>query len=56
VAVTIPWSDDPEQNRKNIEAAMASGETEIDGECDEDKKPKRYRVDRLPVPAQVVAK
>jgi predicted nucleotidyltransferase len=56
VAITIPWSDDPELNRKRIEEAMAAGETEINGELDENGKPMPYRVDRIPVPVLVAAK
>lgn len=48
MAVTIPWTDDPELNRKRIEEAFAAGETEINGELGEDGEPKRYRVDRFP--------
>ena len=50
MAVTIPWSEDPEENRRNIQAAMDEGETEINGERDADGNPKKYRLDRLPVP------
>ena len=52
-AVTIPWSDDPVKNREAIEAAMAAGETEINGEKDESGKARPYRVDRVPIPAKV---
>jgi hypothetical protein len=50
LAVTIPWSSDPAENRRNIQAAMDAGETEINGEMDENGNPKPYEVDRLPVP------
>jgi hypothetical protein len=53
VAVTIPWTDDPVENRKNIEAAMAAGETEINAELDDNGEPRKYRVDRIPVPVPV---
>lgn len=56
MAITIPWSDDPELNRRRIEQAMAIGEREINGELDENGKPKPYPVDRVPVPVPVSAK
>jgi hypothetical protein len=56
VAVTIPWSEDPEENFKNIQAAYDAGETEINGERDETGKPKRYRLDSMPIPRVPVAK
>ncbi len=54
-AITIPWSDDPVKNREAIEAAIAAGYTEINGEKGEGGKVKRYRVDRVPNPSPVVS-
>ncbi|HTX38513.1 MAG TPA: hypothetical protein VME43_25975 [Bryobacteraceae bacterium] len=46
-SITIPWSADPEENRRNIQAALDAGYTEINGEKDEDGRPKRYLLEAL---------
>ncbi len=37
--VLLPWCDDPEINRQNIEDAMNSGATELNEERDENGNP-----------------
>jgi hypothetical protein len=49
MAITIQWSNDPEENRRNIQAAIDAGETEINGERDKNGRPKPYRLNPLPV-------
>lgn len=50
-SVLIPWSSDPEVNRKNIEDAINSGDTEINGEY-LDGKPRPYPINFRPVPEE----
>ena len=45
----IPWSPDPEENRRNIEAALADGVTVLLGERDDNGEPKRYPINFLEV-------
>jgi hypothetical protein len=49
-SITIPWSPDPEENQRNIQAAINAGYTEINGERDENGKPRLYDINGLPVP------
>ena len=46
--VVIPWSPDPETNRRNIQDALDGGATVINGEMDEEGNPKVYEITTLP--------
>jgi hypothetical protein len=42
--VVIPWSADPETNRRNIQEAIDNGATVINGERDENGDPRVYPI------------